>query len=133
MFVVALFYHASLCADIWDVTVVMIYKIISRQEWVAAQSSGQFDGSDIDRRDGYIHFSTAKQVRETALLHFRGKPDLIVLEVPSEALGAAIVWEPSRGGDLFPHLYGPLALDLVAAVYDAALGADGVPTLNFLA
>lgn len=110
----------------------LIYKILTRAEWLAAQSSGQFTGSEIDRRDGYIHFSTAEQARETARLHFHGKADLVVLEVPTEGLGAAIVWEPSRGSQLFPHLYAPLAIEHVTAVHDAPLGADDVPVLNFL-
>jgi uncharacterized protein (DUF952 family) len=110
----------------------MIYKILPRQEWLAAQASGRFDGSGIDHDDGFIHFSTAKQARETARLHFCGKADLVVLEVADAALGTALVWEPSRGGALFPHLYGPLDVKHVTAVYDAPLGPDGVPEMGFL-
>ena len=94
--------------------------------------SGHFTGSEVDRRDGYIHFSTAGQAQETAQLHFNGKADLVVLEVPVAALGDKLRWEPSRGGLFFPHLYGPLATVLVSAVHEAPLGPGGVPVLNFL-
>src|SRR5262249_23124764 len=76
----------------------LIYKILKRQEWLAAKDAGQFTGSEVDRRDGYIHFSTATQAVETARLHFRGQADLVVLEVRTEGLGKALVWEASRGG-----------------------------------
>jgi uncharacterized protein (DUF952 family) len=91
-----------------------------------------FEGSGIDRRDGYIHVSPAAQAQETARLHFKGAADLVVLEIDAAALGAALVWEPSRGGQLFPHLYGKLPADRVTAVHEAPLNADGVPVLAFL-
>ena len=109
-----------------------IYKILSTAEWAAAQAAGRFDGSAVDRADGYIHFSTAAQAAETARRHFAGQGGLVVLHVDSEALGEALKWEPSRGGDLFPHLYGALAVGQVRAVTDAPLGADGVPQLGSL-
>jgi uncharacterized protein (DUF952 family) len=109
-----------------------IYKILRRDEWLNAQQAGVFTGSGIDHRDGYIHFSTAAQARETARLHFRGQDDLVVLEVDGAALGAALVWEPSRGGQLFPHLYASLATPHVVAVHAAPLDADGVPQCAFL-
>lgn len=109
-----------------------IYKILRRDEWRAAQEAGVFKGSGIDLRDGYIHFSTREQAQETARLHFRGTADLVVLEVDPGMLGAALVWEPSRGGALFPHLYGTLPSDGVVAVHEAALDAAGVPVLDFL-
>ena len=109
-----------------------IYKILSVAEWAAAQAAGRFDGSAVDRADGYIHFSTAAQAAETARRHFAGQGGLVVLHVDSEALGEALKWEPSRGGDLFPHLYGALAVGQVRAVTDAPLGADGVPQLGSL-
>jgi len=109
-----------------------IYKILSRDAWRTAQQEGVFAGAAIDLRDGYIHFSTAAQAQDTARLHFRGQADLVVLEIDAAALGPALVWEPSRGGALFPHLYGTLSTDLVRAVHDAPLDADGVPTLRFL-
>lgn len=109
-----------------------IYKILRREEWHAAQKAGVFEGSGIDHRDGYIHFSTAEQAQETARLHFKGAADLVVLEIDADVLGAALVWEPSRGGQLFPHLYGKLPAERVIAVHEAPLNADGVPVLAFL-
>jgi uncharacterized protein (DUF952 family) len=109
-----------------------IYKILGRAEWQAARAVGRFTGSAVDVRDGYIHFSAADQLGETARKHFTGRDNLVVLEIPSEALGAALVWEPSRGGALFPHLYGALNVALVARVHDAPLGPDNVPELTFI-
>ena len=110
-----------------------IYKILAREEWAAAEAAGAFAGSAVDLTDGYIHFSTAAQAPETARRHFAGQAGLVVLEIEADDLGEALVWEPSRGGDLFPHLYGPLPIDRVRAVTDAPLGADGVPNLGDLA
>lgn len=109
-----------------------IYKILRRDEWLAAQRAGVFTGSAIDHRDGYIHFSTAAQAQETARLHFRRQTDLVVLEVDATRLGSALVWEPSRGGALFPHLYGSLDTQLVLAVHGAPLDTDGAPILAFI-
>lgn len=109
-----------------------IYKILRRDEWAAAQTAGVFEGSGIDHRDGYIHFSTAEQAQETARLHFKGAGDLVVLEIDATALGNAIVWEPSRGGSLFPHLYGKLPIERVVATHEAPLDDSGVPVLAFL-
>jgi uncharacterized protein (DUF952 family) len=106
---------------------VRIYKILPRAEWTAAQAAGRFDGSPIDHEDGYIHFSTAAQAQETARRYFVWLKDLVVLEVEGDDLGEALKWEPSRGGDLFPHLYAPLAVADVRAVHEAPLDADGVP------
>lgn len=108
-----------------------IYKILPRAEWSAAQAAGRFDGSAIDHQDGYIHFSTAAQAAETARRYFAGLPDLVVLEVEGDDLGEALRWEPSRGGDLFPHLYAPLDVAHVRAVREAPLGADGAPRLEW--
>ncbi|WP_334163301.1 DUF952 domain-containing protein [Phenylobacterium sp.] len=110
-----------------------IYKILSRDEWAAAQAGGRFEGSAVDRADGFIHFSTAAQAPETARRHFAGQADLVVLEVEADDLGEALRWEPSRGGDLFPHLYGPLDAARVLGVTEAPLGADGGPVLPALA
>lgn len=85
-----------------------IYKIATRAEWDAAERAGRFDGAPVDLQDGYIHFSTAAQVRETAKRHFAGLGDLVLVEVDAAALGAALKYEPSRGGQLFPHLYASL-------------------------
>ncbi len=91
----------------------IIYKICERAAWQEAQSTGLYHGSAVDRRDGFIHFSTAAQLAETAAKHFAGQTDLMLVAVDGDALGAALKWEVSRGGALFPHLYGALP---VAAV-----------------
>jgi uncharacterized protein (DUF952 family) len=109
-----------------------IYKILSRDTWRAALRAGIFTGSTVDLRDGFIHFSTAAQAQETAERHFRSQPDLVVLEVDADALGTALRWEPSRGGALFPHLYGPLPTHHVLNVFEAPLDAEGIPSLTFL-
>lgn len=110
-----------------------IYKILPRPEWEAARTSGRFEGSAIDLQDGYIHFSTADQAQETARRHFHGQAGLVVLEIEADDLGEALRWEPSRGGALFPHLYGALDAAVVRTVTDAPLGDDGVPALGDLA
>ncbi len=97
-----------------------------------AKRNGVFAGSEVDRRDGYIHLSTAEQAQETAQRHFLGQGDLIVLEIDGAALQPPLVWEPSRGGALFPHLYGTLPTDRVRAVHEAPLDGAGVPQLAFL-
>jgi uncharacterized protein (DUF952 family) len=94
--------------------VTTIYKICEQAAWREAQSVGVYRGSAVDHRDGFIHFSTSAQLRETAAKHFAGQTDLILVAVDGAALGAALKWEPSRGGALFPHLYGALP---VAAVH----------------
>ena len=107
-----------------------IYKILPRRDWEAAWDARLYEGSDVDRADGFIHFSTAAQAQETAARHFRGQAGLVVLEVEAEDLGAALRWEPSRGGELFPHLYGPLPAELVRGVAEAPLDPDGVPRIG---
>jgi uncharacterized protein (DUF952 family) len=109
---------------------VKIYKILTRAEWAAAQAAGRFDGSAVDLRDGYIHFSTAAQAQETARRHFAGQPGLVVLELEADDLGPDLRWEPSRGGDLFPHLYVALPVERVLAVRDAPLDAEGAPQIG---
>lgn len=102
-----------------------IFKICHVSEWEAAERSGQFDGSAVDVRDGYIHFSTAAQVVATAALHFSGRDGLKLVAANADALGTALKWEPARGGVLFPHLYGNLAISNVLWVRDLPLGPDG--------
>jgi uncharacterized protein (DUF952 family) len=102
-----------------------IYKISPEALWQAAERAGVFTGAPIDLADGYIHFSTAGQVKQTAALHFRGQGDLVLAAVDADALGAALKYEPSRGGALFPHLYGTLPLSAVRWVKPLPLGADG--------
>lgn len=103
----------------------LIYKICPRALWREAEAEGRFGGAPVDRADGFIHFSTAAQVRETAARHFAGQGDLVLVSVEADALGTALRHEPSRGGDLFPHLYGDLPLDAVQAVDDLPLDRDG--------
>lgn len=91
----------------------LIYKICPASLWREAEAKGRFDGAPVDHADGYIHFSTAEQVRETAAKHFAGQDDLVLVGVEAALLGEALRWEPSRGGALFPHLYAPLSLDAV--------------------
>lgn len=101
----------------------LIYKIVSAAEWIEAERAGVFNGSVVDRRDGFIHFSTAGQVCETAARHFSGQDNLRLVAVSTDAL--EIRWEPSRGGALFPHLYGPLPLTAVRAVHVLPLESGG--------
>lgn len=102
-----------------------IYKICPASLWRAAERAGKFSGSAHDKRDGFIHFSTAAQAAETAAKHFAGAGDLVLLHVNAAALGASLRWEPSRGGALFPHLYGDLALTAVTKVEPLPLATDG--------
>ena len=102
-----------------------IYKILPREMWEAAVAAGLFHGSAVDVADGFIHFSTEAQVHDTAAKHFSGVHDLLLVAVPGAALDGAIKWEPSRGGDLFPHLYGPLPVAAASWVKPLPLGADG--------
>ena len=92
----------------------IIYKIMSQQQWEEAQAKGQFEGSEVDAKDGFIHLSAVHQVRATAEKHFAGQRDLVLVYVQEESLGADLKWEVSRGGDLFPHYYGTLSLLAVA-------------------
>jgi uncharacterized protein (DUF952 family) len=93
--------------------VATIYKICKPAEWRAAEQAGKFLGSAVDTRDGFIHFSSAAQVAETAAKHFARQTDLLLIAVDGDALGAALTWERSRNDDLFPHLYGPLPMSAV--------------------
>jgi uncharacterized protein (DUF952 family) len=103
----------------------LIYKICPRALWREAEAAGQFAGAPIDRQDGFIHFSTAAQVAETAARHFAGQHDLLLVAVEADRLGDSLRYEPSRGGDLFPHLYGALPLAAVTSVSELPVGADG--------
>lgn len=103
----------------------IIYHMCRRQEWDAAQAAGSYAGSSQDAADGFIHFSTAAQVIESAAKHRAGQTGLVLLVVDVAHLGDALKWEPSRGGQLFPHLYGALPADAVVRVADLPLGGDG--------
>ena len=92
-----------------------LYKILSAAEWRQAEARGRFEGSAVDVKDGFIHLSAAHQVRETAARHFAGQPDLLLVAFAESRLGN-LKWEPSRGGDLFPHVYGAIPTALAASV-----------------
>src|SRR3954467_13274527 len=102
-----------------------IYKICPASAWREAERRGAFRGSADDLRDGFIHFSTAAQVAETAKKHFSGQTGLFLIAVDADALGDSLRWEPSRNGELFPHLYGELDLGAVTAVLDLRARSDG--------
>ena len=106
-----------------------IYKICERGLWQAAEADGAFRGSADDARDGFIHFSTASQLSETAAKHFARQSDLLLIAVDAARLGLQLKWEPSRGGALFPHLYGSLPLDAVRWVRALPNEVDGRRTL----
>jgi uncharacterized protein (DUF952 family) len=103
----------------------LIYKILSKDLWQAATKAGIFTGAGIDLADGYIHFSAPAQVRETARRYFAGQADLVLVGVDADALGPDLVYEPSRGGDLFPHLYSALLLSAVRTVEPLPLDDQG--------
>ena len=102
-----------------------IYKILPRALWEDAKAKGRLDGAPVDLADGFIHFSTAAQVAASAAKHRAGKTGLVLLSVDPALLGDALKWEQARGGDLFPHLHGPLPVSVVSAADDLPLGADG--------
>lgn len=103
----------------------LIYKIFRRPEWDAFRAATETDGAPIDVSDGFIHFSTAAQVAETAAKWFATESDLVLVAVRADTLGAALKWEPSRGGALFPHLYRRLTLADVVWDKSLPLGATG--------
>ncbi len=92
------------------------FKILSRADWRASLAEGAYDGSPVDHSDGYIHLSAADQLAGTAAKHYAGQSDLVLVEVDLEALGETVIWEPSRGGALFPHIYGPLPVTATRGV-----------------
>lgn len=102
-----------------------IYKICPENLWQEAEQAGVFNGASIDLSDGFIHFSTAEQARETAAKHFAGQTGLVLVAIDTARLGDALKYEVSRGGALFPHLYGPLALAAVRWVKPLPLDASG--------
>jgi uncharacterized protein (DUF952 family) len=102
-----------------------IYKICTVADWHGAVRVGRYCGSEADRRDGFIHLSAAEQLSETARRHFGGHRDLVLVSVNVAALGDRLKWEPSRGGALFPHLYGDLPLEAVLRVDELPVDAAG--------
>ena len=106
-----------------------VYKIASRAAFEAARAAGRFPQMPIDLKDGFVHFSTAAQLAETLRLHFAGQGDLVVFAVATSDLGTALRWEPSRGGQLFPHGYGELSPSSVGRTASISVAADGAVTL----
>lgn len=110
-------------------TSTFIFHMCRAEEWQSALSLGAYCGSSQDQADGFIHFSNAEQLPGSAAKHRCGQSGLVLLTVDAGRLGEALKWEPSRGGQLFPHLYGDLPVDAVVRVDDAPLGADDIPQL----
>jgi uncharacterized protein (DUF952 family) len=104
----------------------IVYKIVPETLWRQAKPNGLFEGAEIDLRDGYIHFSTGAQARETARLHFSGVAGLLLVAVDVAALGDALRYEPSRDGALFPHLYAGLPVSAVLWEMPLLIGVDGL-------
>ncbi|MDF3415685.1 DUF952 domain-containing protein [Sulfitobacter sp. M57] len=102
----------------------LIFKIFRSEEWQVLREKGETAGAPIDLADGYVHFSTADQARETAAKHFAGAQDLFLIAVNAEAAGDALKWEVSRGDALFPHLYRTMLLEDVVWAQPLPL-ADG--------
>jgi uncharacterized protein (DUF952 family) len=103
----------------------MIYHMCRAEEWTAAVKAKVYHGSSQDLADGFIHFSTAEQIAESARRHRSGQDGLVLIAVDPALLGERLHWEPSRGGDLFPHLYGTLNPAESATVWRLQLGPDG--------
>ncbi len=103
-----------------------IYKICSSREWKTACENKRFDGAAIDERDGFIHFSTAAQVRQTARLHFSERHGLVLVAVEVKMLEPDLKWEVSRGGDLFPHLFATLDVGSVKSVTELPVADNGL-------
>lgn len=107
-----------------------LYKVLSRDEWQKAEADGVFRGSGIDLSDGFIHLSSSEQVVDTVRLYFAGADDLVLVAVDADAVSETLKWEASRGGALFPHIYGDLPLSAVSAIHDLPLvdGAHQFPS-----
>ena len=101
------------------------FKILSRADWRLTLAEGAYDGSPVDHADGYIHLSAADQLEATAAKHYAGQTELMLVEVDLTTLGDALIWEPSRGGALFPHIYGPLPVAATRAARALSVTADG--------
>jgi uncharacterized protein (DUF952 family) len=102
-----------------------IFKISGKDEWDAAEVAGIYHGSEDDKRDGIMHFSTASQLPDTLARHFAGRADLLLIAVDADRLDGTLRWEPSRDGDLFPHLYGPLPVTDALWTKPLPLGDSG--------
>jgi len=104
-----------------------IYKLVSQKEWSGAQEAGEYSGSELDKKDGFIHLSTASQCKQTARLHYGGREDVLLVEVSTEKVRRSLRWDPapSRNNELFPHIYGVIPMDAVTRVAPLPLTADG--------
>jgi uncharacterized protein (DUF952 family) len=107
----------------------MIYKVVRATEWASACETGVFTGSPDDERDGFIHMSSAAQLRTTLEKHFAGEAGLLLVRLDAGGFGPELKWEVSRGGETFPHLYGPLQLPLTHSVVAIRRDGDGRPIL----
>ena len=121
--------HRHLVTSTHAVPATQAYKIIDASEWAAATAAGHYKGSADDLRDGFIHLSTGAQLAGTAAKFFQGQRDLLLVEFRSEDLGTELVWEPSRGGELFPHLYADLPANKALSVRALTLDENGVPII----
>lgn len=108
----------------------VIYKVCSKVVWEEIRRLTLWNGSPHDLRDGFIHFSTASQLEGTVCKHYTGQTDLMLLAIDADSLGESLKWEPSRGGDLFPHLYGPLPISTVVSAQDLATSPEGTSDIN---
>ena len=104
----------------------IILKIVPHQLWAEAESTGTFVGAPVDLADGFIHFSTPEQVQETAMKHFAGQNDLLIVTFDADQLGDDLKWEVSRGGALFPHLYRTLTVEEALKVQKLPLAPNGL-------
>jgi uncharacterized protein (DUF952 family) len=102
-----------------------LYRIVPEQEWLAAKTEGVYRGSAHDSSDGFIHLSAAHQVKGTLAAHYAGRTDLVLLTIDADSIAAELVWEPSRNGEQFPHLYGVLPVNAVQAAVRLVLDANG--------
>lgn len=102
-----------------------VYKVVSREVYDASIAAGRFLGQPIDKADGYIHLSTAAQLRETIRLYFAGLSDQVLFQLATAPFGAAMKWEASRNGQPFPHLYAELPMSALGKVADIDIAADG--------
>lgn len=107
----------------------LIYHICTNHVWRASEEGGQLAAAPPPQGEGFLHFSTAAQLSESAAIHFAGREDLVLLTVDPGWLGPELKWEPSRGGAPFPHLYGPLPHDAVIRVEFLSLNPDGNPSI----
>ena len=110
----------------------IIYKVCSKAVWEEIRLLTSWNGSPHDLRDGFIHFSTASQLEGTVRKHYAGQSELMLLAINAELLGDALKWEPSRGGELFPHLFGPLLISTIESAQDLTVSPDGTIKDNLL-